>query len=111
MKLGGPLAYWRCCREGSFESDLSGLTCSDCSGVRIARSDYDAWRAMQSRDQPEIPAATEIAVSDTHAAKRGNGQDTEMAVSAVGACGEKDTTQMAKRLHIRCELLSPYDVC
>jgi len=49
--------------------DLSGLECSECSGVWIARSNYDAWRARQPGDLPETAAATQVAVSETHRAK------------------------------------------
>jgi len=49
--------------------DFAGLTCGECSGVWIARGNYDAWRAKQPGDLPEVPAPAQIAVGDTRKAK------------------------------------------
>jgi Zn-finger nucleic acid-binding protein len=49
--------------------ELSGLACSECSGVWIPRHKYDAWRARQPADLPETPTAAQVAVSGTHKAK------------------------------------------
>ena len=50
-------------------TDLSGLTCGDCSGVWIGRAKYDVWRARQPGDLPETPTTAQVAFTDTHKAK------------------------------------------
>lgn len=62
------------CRKYTFTAidlapGLSGLTCSDCAGVWIARSEYDSWRDRQTGELPETATAAKIAVTDTHTAK------------------------------------------
>ncbi len=49
--------------------NLSGLTCSECKGVWIARSNYDVWRSKQPKDIPESSTSAEITVTDTHKPK------------------------------------------
>ena len=48
---------------------LSGLTCSDCSGTWIPRSNYDAWRAKQPASLPGTAMPLEIGNTDAHKAK------------------------------------------
>lgn len=49
--------------------NLSGLSCSACSGVWIGRSHYDTWRARQPSDLAENPAPVQIGVNETHKGK------------------------------------------
>lgn len=49
--------------------NLTGQTCSACSGVWLDRAKYDAWRAKQAVDLPETKTPAQIAISDTHKAK------------------------------------------
>jgi len=59
--------------------DLSGLACSDCTGVWIARTEYDKWRAKQPADLPEVAItdkgaadkqkSAQVAVAEPHKAK------------------------------------------
>lgn len=48
---------------------LPGSVCSECSGVWIGRSSYDAWRARQPADLPETPAEAKVGFANAHKAK------------------------------------------
>ena len=50
-------------------SDLTGLTCSACSGVWLDRTKYEAWRTKQSGDLPEETMSAQIGVADTRKTK------------------------------------------
>ncbi len=45
--------------EAEVAPGLSGMTCTECSGVWIKRTKYDTWLAKQPGDQPETGFVTE----------------------------------------------------
>jgi Zn-finger nucleic acid-binding protein len=49
--------------------DLTGVVCSECSGVWLERAKYDAWRGKHPGDLPETSTPAQLAISDTHRAK------------------------------------------
>ena len=53
----------------SLVPNLSGFACSECSGVWIARTEYDAWRAKQSGNLPETLTTDQVAIVDVHKGK------------------------------------------
>ena len=46
--------------EGEIAPGLSGMTCTECSGVWIKRAKYDAWLAKQPSDQPETGVVSDL---------------------------------------------------
>ena len=49
--------------------DLSALVCSECAGLWIARTNYDAWRAKQPGDLPETTTPIQVTVTQVHKPK------------------------------------------
>jgi Zn-finger nucleic acid-binding protein len=48
---------------------LSSITCDECKGAWITRSNYEAWRARRPADTAETSTAAEFNVTDNHKAK------------------------------------------
>jgi len=62
------------CKKCSMNSvdiatDLTALTCRECSGVWFDRDKYDAWRAKHPADLPETNTPAQLGVSESHKAK------------------------------------------
>ncbi len=64
-----PLCQKQTMTAVDFAPDLTGLACSGCLGVWLARGNYDAWRARQPAAQPETATAAQMEFTDTHQAK------------------------------------------
>ena len=51
------------------DADFSCMACAECSGLCITRAGYDAWRARQLAELPEISSDARVEVIETHKAK------------------------------------------
>lgn len=64
-----PLCMKPTMKPANLLPDLSGSTCSECSGVWIARAGYDFWRVRQSASVSAASEPAEFTSADVHKAK------------------------------------------